>query len=119
TWVEAGSPALAWERDCFLDAYLANRRASSAGVVEGSFIAQFLPYLADTGFTGTATECLAKLRILAGPEATRQRGWPATPRGLAGILRRLASSLAEGGIVVEFDRAGHDGQRIIGINKAS
>lgn len=116
TWVQAGAPAFGWEQDRFLDAYLANRRDSSAGIVEGSFIGQFIPQLAEPGFIGTGTECLAKLSTLAGVEATRHRGWPATPRGLAGILRRLAPSLTEAGIMVEFDRAGHDRQRIIRIH---
>jgi len=119
TWVEAGAPALGWEPNRFLDAYLANRRDASAGVIEGSFIGQFIPKLAEEGFVGTATECLATLGALAGTEAIRHRGWPATPRGLAGILRRLAPSLAEAGIVVGFDRAGHDRQRIIRIHAAS
>jgi hypothetical protein len=44
---------------------------------------------------------------------SKRRGWPATPRNLSGILRRLAPALAESGIVVEFDRAGHERQRII------
>ena len=119
TWVEAGAPALGWEKDRFLGAYLANARDSSASVVEGSFIGQFLPQLAEAGFMGTATECLAKLGSVAGTEAIKHRGWPGTPRGLAGILRRLAPSLAEAGIVVGFDRAGHNRQRIISIHAAS
>ncbi len=56
TWVEAGAPAFGWERGRFLGAYLANRREASAGIVEGSVVTQFLPVLAEAGFTGTATE---------------------------------------------------------------
>ncbi len=119
TWVEAGAPAFGWGKNRFLDAYVSNRRDSSAGIVEGSFIGQFIPALAESGFVGTATECLARLGNLAGAEATRHRAWPATPRGLAGILRRLAPGLAESGIAVEFGRAGHDRQRIIRIHAAS
>ncbi len=115
TWVEAGAPAFGWGKNRFLDAYVSNRRDSSAGIVEGSFIGQFVPALAQSGFVGTATECLARLGTLAGAEATRHRGWPATPRGLGGILRRLAPGLAEAGIVVEFDRR----RRIIRIHAAS
>ena len=93
-----------------------HRRDASTGILEGSFVGQFIPRLAEKGFVGTATECLRKLEMIAGTEATRRRGWPATPRGLAGILRRLAPALAEVGIVVEFARTGHDRQRIIRIH---
>jgi hypothetical protein len=120
TWVEAGAPDLGWERDRFLSAHLANRREASVGVVEGSFIGQFIPRLAEEGFDGTATRCLARLATLAGPEATRHRAWPGTPKGLVGILRRLAPSLTEAGIAVEFvGSTDHERQRIIRIHRAS
>jgi hypothetical protein len=119
TWVEAGAPALGWEPNRFLDAYLANRRDASAGLVEGSFIGRFIPELAERGFTGTATECLAKLAEIAPLDAPRSRGWPATPAGLSNILRRLVQPFAASGIVIAFDRVGHDRKRIIRIHRAS
>jgi hypothetical protein len=120
TWVEAGAPAFGWDRDRFLDAYLLNRRDASVGIVEGSFIGQIIPQLAEVGFAGTATECLARLAAIAGTEGTRHRGWPATARGLRGILQRLKPSLAEASIAVEFvGPTGHDRQRIIQIHRAS
>jgi hypothetical protein len=115
TWVEAGAPAFGWQPGRFLDAYIANRKQASVGVLEGSFVGRFVPALAVEGFDGTATECLARLAVIAGPEATRNRAWPPTPGGLAGILRRLAPALREAGIVVEFEREGHDRRRVIRI----
>ncbi len=95
TWVEAGAPALGWSRGEFLGAYVANRRAASAGIVESSYIGQFIPALAAQGFEGTPTEALQRLEAVAEPDAPRRRGWPATPSGLVGILRRLTPSLAD------------------------
>jgi hypothetical protein len=118
TWVEAGAPALGWEPGRFLDAYLANRRDASGGLVEGTFIGRFVPELAEHGFTGTATECLARLEIIAGPDAPRRHGWPATANGLSNILRRLVEPFAAAGILIEFDRVGHDRKRIIRIHRA-
>jgi hypothetical protein len=118
TWVEAGAPALGLEPGRFLRAYMANSRDASTGILEGSFVGQFIPRLGEQGFIGTATECLRKLEMIAGTEATRRRGWPATPRGLSGILRRLSPALADAGIVVEFQREGHDRRRLIRIHLA-
>jgi len=102
TWVEAGSEGLGWEPGTFLDAYVANRRAASATVIDSTYVGQFIPILAESGFTGTDAHALGELARVAGPDAQRHRGWPATPAGLHGILRRLAPPLAEQGIVIEF-----------------
>jgi putative DNA primase/helicase len=120
TWVEAGAPAFGWEPQRFLDAYLANRADAAAGIVEGSFIGQFIPDLADQGFVGTAKEALAKLALIAGTDATRHRAWPGSPRGFRNILDRLKPALAAAtGVVVEFvGRTGHDRRRIIRIFRA-
>jgi hypothetical protein len=59
---------------------------------------------------------LRRLEAIAGPDAIRRRGWPATPQGLRGILRRLAPSLAVGGIVIGFDDAS-SAMRIIRIHQ--
>lgn len=111
------APAFGWEPGRFVAAYLRNRRDASIAAIEASMIGQFVEQLAETGFVGTTTECLercARLARLAGYEPGHQRGWPATPRGLAGVLRRLKPSLAEAGIVVEFDGStGQHRQRII------
>ena len=118
TWVEAGAPAFGWEPGRFLDAYTANRREASGAVLEGSFVGQFIPVVAIEGFEGTATQCLARLTSIAGREAANNRAWPATARGLSGILRRLAPALRESGIVVAFDREGHDRRRLVRIHTA-
>ena len=118
TWVEAGAPAFGWERDRFLRAYVSNRREGSAGIIESSFIGQFIPELARRGFVGTATQALNQLAMIAGPEATRRRGWPATPRGFGGILRRLAPSLRDGGVIVGFDASGPSSTKTLRVHLA-
>ncbi len=112
-WVEAGAPALGWEPGRFLRAYAANRTEASAGVIEATVIGRFLPELASQGFSGSATQMLARLGEIAGADATRSRGWPKTPAGLSGILRRLAPGLANQEIEVGFGKIG--GRRIISV----
>ncbi len=110
-WVEAAAPALGWEPGTFITAYQANREESQGTVIESSPIARFLPGV----FQGTAAELLDRARELAGPEAARSRGWPATPRGLGGVLRRIAPALRAQGMEITFTRAGHERTRVITI----
>lgn len=75
-------------------------------VVEGSCNVQVIPQLGEQGFTGTATECLAKLGVIAG----RTRPVTAAGRPRPGICPaswgRLVPSRSDAGIVVEFTRTG-------------
>jgi hypothetical protein len=118
TWVEAGAPAFGWGRGRFLKAYVSNRRQASAGIIESTFIGQFIPELATEGFVGTATQAYRRLEVIAGSDATRRKGWPLTPSGLVGVLRRLAPSLRNVGVVVAFDVQGESGTRLIRIHRA-
>ena len=67
---------------------------------------------------GTATQALNQLAVIAGPEASRRRGWPATPRGLVGILRRLSPSLRDAQIGVVFGSSDRGGTRTLRIHFA-
>ena len=67
---------------------------------------------------GTATQALNQLAGIAGPEASRRRGWPATPRGFVGILRRLAPSLCDAQIVVVFGSSDRGGTKTLRIHLA-
>jgi hypothetical protein len=112
-FVTAAEPALGQEQGTFLDAYRRNRDEAAESAIEGTPIGQYLVEVAREGFAGTATQLLARIRRQAGYEAPRSRGWPASPRGLAGIVRRLAPALRSSGCSVEFERIGHRHERII------
>jgi hypothetical protein len=58
-----------------------------------------------SSFKGTAKELLEEVKNLASENATREPGWPRTPRGLSGILKRLAPNLRAKGIHVQFYRS--------------
>src|SRR5262249_12297272 len=92
-----------------------DRRDIAEAAVEGSFVGRYLIDLAQEGFAGTATQLLDRLEVLAGPYAARHKGWPVTPRGLSGLVRKLRPSLAEMGIAVDFHRPGHERHRMIHI----
>jgi hypothetical protein len=66
---------------------------------------------------GTAQELLLGLTPLVGEQAAKERDWPKRPNTLAGKVRRAAPALRKIGIHVAFDRDGHDGARIIAIEK--
>jgi hypothetical protein len=117
-WVEAGSEGLGWERDRFLDAYLASGKASSATVIDSSYPAQFVPILAAAGFNGTAAECVAELARVAGPDVSRNRAWPATAADWLSLLRRLAPAFADQGILVGFPALDRDGRQLVRITLA-
>ena len=55
--------------------------------------------------------------MLAGFEATRKRGWPASERQVGAQLSRLAPNLRAIGISVEKERFGHERTRLIHLTK--
>ncbi len=112
-FVTAAEPALHHAPGTFVEAYRRNRDEAAEGAIDGTFVGRYVLEVGREGFAGTATQLLERIEHVAGTDATRRRGWPVTPRGLAGIVRRLAPSLVASGLSVAFDRAGHDRQRII------
>ena len=94
-WVTAAEEALGWEAGTFLQAYDNNRQAANVLALESSPIVEPLTRLArrKDGFRGTATALLTELNGYIDNNIRRQKGWPSTPQGLSGILRRLAPNL--------------------------
>ena len=68
--------------------------------LEGSPIAQYIVKIAETGFAGTATELLERVRKAA-PMLGDKR-LPPDPTRLSGKLREIAHALATVGVVVTF-----------------
>ena len=105
TWVVAAEPALPWEPGRFLQVYGGNRNDAHELALEASPVAPVLLTLLDEGdFTGTATQLLDRLGLLAGENATHRRGWPKTPQHLSNILRRLAPNLRAMRVDLVFER---------------
>lgn len=107
--------ALEWPKGSFLSAYETNLRSGHAIALEGSPIVVPLEQLLATHqeWKGTATGLLRELSAIAGPEATRKRGWPTTERQLGAQLSRLAPNLRAVGIAVERERSGHERTRLL------
>jgi len=110
-WVTAAEPALGWEDGAFLDAYAVNRATAHELALDGSALASALrDLLPESGGTwqGTSSELLDTLVSAVGQHEVdrllKRKAWPASPRGLAGDLRRLAPNLRAVGIEVTFER---------------
>jgi hypothetical protein len=104
TWATAAEPALGWGSGAFLAAYAGNRSDANELTLEASPVTQPVREIAEVGFTGTATELLARLAGLVGEETAKQKAWPKTAQGLSGTLRRLAPNLRAIGVEVESGR---------------
>ena len=121
---EAVSRALGNPPGHFLVAYRDNRQAASESALEESPVAGAVRELAERGpWTGTAAELLEELgrttaatpwvATATGPGAAKSSDrWPRTPRGLSGVIRRLAPSLRAVGIAVAFGRRTKQGRPI-------
>ncbi len=104
----AAETAMPWPAGTFLRAYADVRSASHELAIEASSVAQtLLPWMQDrTEWSGTSTELLADLEAHVDEKVTRRQDWPKRPRDLSAALRRLAPTLRELGLEVEFARSG-------------
>ena len=117
-WCVAADPA---GGDAFLKAYAANRRTAQDTALDADVIARHvLAVVPDEGWTGTAGALLTRLVEHVDDATRRQRGWPATPRALAGALRRCAPALRSAGVSVAYRAGGTRGkQRIMDLTRES
>jgi hypothetical protein len=104
-WVEAGAPAFGWEPGYFAKTYDTNRKAANEITIDASAAGVAVQAFMDnrTMWQGTATELLGELNAAAG-ETKRPEGWPKKAHSLSAELKRLAPSLRQAGISVEFMR---------------
>jgi hypothetical protein len=106
-WIVAAEPALVWEPGAFLAAYKENRGHANEQALEASIIVPPILLLMERrdNWLGTARELLDELETKYADERTRERKeWPASPRKLAGEMRRLAPNLRQTGVNIEFYR---------------
>jgi hypothetical protein len=117
-WATAAERALGWPKGAFLDAYTGNRAEANELALEGSPLAGPLRELAAGGWVGTCTALLARLAEVAGEKATRAKSWPASPRGLGGVLRRLTPNLRRAGVIIEqWREPGGKRERMVRISR--
>jgi DNA-binding XRE family transcriptional regulator len=132
-WIEAGARVLGLEPGQFLAAYLDSQARAGEMALEASLIGAPLrdmlghrdglarlatkaqPYRGPIGFEGTSKKLLAELTDFMSGKP-RGQGWPNTPRGMSGALRRIAPALRKLGYAVDFLTVGHAKDRIIVID---
>lgn len=119
-WATACETAL-WPAGTFWSAYCGNRDDAVEGVVEADPVAAAVRAMMETQreWTGTASELLGALAEVAGERIANSKGWPDSPRALAGRLRRAATFLRKLGLEVTFTKKGHTRTRLIRITGAS
>jgi hypothetical protein len=119
-WATACETAL-WPAGTFWSAYCGNRDEAVEGVIDADPIATAVRAVmaAQTVWTGTASELLDALVEVVGERVAKSKGWPDSPRALAGRLRRAATFLRKVGIEIRFDREGNARTRIIHITTTS
>jgi len=117
-WVSACERALGLERGEALEACRANCAESRNLALEASPVYEPLLEVARAGFSGTSSELLFRLNKLASDSTRRSRRWPKAPNALSNALRRMAGSLRSAGIEIYFNRADHQGRRIISVKSS-
>ncbi len=121
-WVTAAAPALGWEREAFLDAYVANRREANDLTLDASPVSQIVRDWAatlDEPWEGTASDLLKLLDGRADEKTQKLKVWPNNARSLSNTLRRLAPNLRAAGIDVGFDIRKHGGKRLIRVERSA
>lgn len=111
---------MGWPDGSFLAAYRGNRAVADTLALDGPVAAALLAFTdqAPLPWVGTAGELLTRMSPFADDATRRSRAWPVHPRGLAGLLRRLASNLRRAGIELEFGReSGTGSRRLITIDR--
>lgn len=114
-WVTAAEKAFGWAPGSFLKAYEENQNDVVAVSIETDSLASAIAALLEdhSGWEGTGAELLALLNVRLSQEIQKSKAWPASPKALAGRVRRLAPVLRKAGIEVEFSREPGTRRRLI------
>ncbi len=118
-WVNACEESLGMKPGEALAAYQSNRTQTHNLALEASPLYEPLQEVARAGFSGTSSELLFLLSKLASDSTRRSPRWPKAPNTLSNALRRMAGSLRSSGIELYFNRADHQGRRVISVKSAS
>ena len=114
-WASACEEALGIESGEALAALRANHGEARQLALDASPLYEPLAELAREGFTGTVAELRVRLDSMVGDGARRSVRWPKAAHVLGNALRRMASTLRESGIQLQFSRPEHSGRRIVSI----
>jgi hypothetical protein len=114
-WVSACEKALGLELGEAMTACRANSAEVRYLALEASPLYEPLSELAREGFTGTVAELRVRLESIASDARRRSVRWPKAAHALGNALRRMASTLRESGIELEFSRPDHSGRRIVSV----
>ncbi len=116
-WASACETAI-WPAGTFWSAYCENRDEVVENVIEADPVAAAVRAVMSeqTEWTGTATDLLGALAESAGERVAKSKTWPASPRGLSGRLRRVATFLRKVGIEIDYAKEGRARTRIIRIS---
>ncbi len=106
-WITAAEPALGYQEGAMLAAYTRNGQEAIEQALEGDPVAVAIRALS-MPYEGSAAELLSRITPPARP-----KGWPESPRGLSGALRRLAPQLRRVGINVTFPKRQAERRRIV------
>jgi hypothetical protein len=111
-WVLAAEPSLPWPPGTFERVFAESRETGSEIAVSESTVAlalqAFLKSRSPSAapFEGTASTLLAEIAGFATPPiqpgSKAPEGWPKSPSGFSGVLRRMAPDLRVVGVWVEF-----------------
>jgi hypothetical protein len=102
-WSVAVERGLKWPSGGFLKAYTKNITDAHELVLDTAPVAHAVRTLvASSEWSGTVAELLSALAGHVDESTRRSRGWPATPKALSGVLRRLAPNLRAVGVGVTF-----------------
>jgi transcriptional regulator with XRE-family HTH domain len=107
---------LGWSEGAFMRAYGGNIADQHQTALDATAWGAHLMNLLDgrnEPWSGTATELLIQLENRAGDAGRRRRGFPQSPRALAGDLKRLAPNLRALGVGVQFLKVGKSRSRTI------
>jgi hypothetical protein len=107
-----------WPAATFLHAYDENRKNAAENLIEADPVAAHIRKMMSkyATWTGSASDLLrVSADFFADRHSTKGSGWPKSPRGLAGRLRRTQTSLRASGVEIGFSREGRGSTRIIRI----
>ena len=103
----AREPALPWAAGQLLTRYFANRSAGNTVALEASPTSTIVELVVSKGqWTGTCQELLLVLQEQVGGAIGKSKGFPTSPRGLAGGITRCVPNLRALGI--NCCDSGHD-----------
>ncbi len=113
-WAMAAEQALGLGPGAFLRAYTSNREDANEFALEASPVAApLLLFVRDwDSWVGTSDELRKALVQRVEPGMERQRGWPATARGMRSALERLAPNLRAAKVAVTFLQRRRQGRLI-------